>query len=122
MSRAPRDATVDSSREELSMSHLLHRLGQVSARHPWRTILGWIAGLVVIVILAGSVGGAPVDNFRLEGSEAQRGLDTLVHSFPSEAGSSAYVVVRNPDLTNPAFARLLGKFAQRLGRLDHVVA
>src|SRR6478672_12927714 len=118
MSGTRRDATVDSSREELSMSHLLHRLGQASARHPWRTIVAWIGGLVVVVLLAGSIGGAPVDNFRLEGSEAQRGLDSLVHNFRSESGSSAYVVVRNRDgLTDPAFVRVVHRLVRRLGRL-----
>jgi putative drug exporter of the RND superfamily len=104
------------------MSALLDRIARLCARHPWRTIAAWLGVVVVAVLLAGSVGGSSADNFRLSGSDAQRGIDVLSHRFHSESGSSAYLVfrARHKTLTEDANAAAVGAVLRRVGRLEHV--
>src|SRR6478672_6244879 len=106
------------------MSALLDRLARMCARHPWRTIVAWAGVLVVVVLLAGSLGGRSVDDFRLPNSDAQRGLDVLRHNFASESGSSAYVAfrARHGNLRDTENADAVDAVLARVKRLDHVVA
>jgi RND superfamily putative drug exporter len=105
------------------MSGLLDRIARACARHHWRTFSAWLGVVVVAVLLAGSVGGSSVDNFRLPGSDAQRGIDVLTHNFPSESGSSAYLVFRSREgtLTDAGERADVGAALARASRLDHVV-
>ncbi len=106
------------------MSAFLDRVARACARHHWRTLGAWFGVIVVAVLLAGTVGGKSVDNFRLPSSDAQRGLDVLKRSFHSESGSSAYVVfrARHGALTDGANAEAVDGVLARVGRLHHVVA
>ncbi len=106
------------------MSALLDRVARACARHHWRTLGAWLGVIVVAVLLAGSVGGSSVDNFRLADSDAQRGVDVLRRSFHSESGSSAYLVfhARHGTLTDGANAAAVDAVLARVGRLHHVVA
>jgi RND superfamily putative drug exporter len=105
------------------MSGLLDRIARACARHPWRTIAAWAGVLVVVVLLAGSVGGTSVDDFRLPNSDAQRGLDVLRRNFPSESGSSAYLVFRAREgaVNDPEHAAAIDAVLARVERLPHVV-
>jgi RND superfamily putative drug exporter len=70
--------------------------------HPWRMIGGWLAVAVAIFGLQASFGGQTSDDFRLPGTEAQRGVDLLTDRFPSEGGVSGLVVFSDPagDITD----------------------
>jgi RND superfamily putative drug exporter len=106
------------------MSQFLDRLGRVSARHPLRTLGIWVVIAFALIALSGSLGGEPVDNFRLPNSDAQRGLDVLERNFRTESGSSAYVVFnsRRGDLRRDTSRRDIAVVLARVGRLPHVVA
>ena len=79
------------------MSRLLYRLGGSAARHPWRTIGAWVAAVVVILGLAGTVGGALNDDYTIPGSDSQQAYDLLRERFPEMAGADARVVVHAGD-------------------------
>jgi RND superfamily putative drug exporter len=105
------------------MAVFLGRLARACARHPWRTIGVWVLVALALVVLGSSVGGRYDDNFRLPGSEAQRALDVLQRSFPTESGSSAYLVFHSPAGFDDAATQndVRGVLA-RAADLDHVVA
>jgi RND superfamily putative drug exporter len=79
------------------MSRMLHRLGGTAARHPWRTIGAWIVAMVLVVGLAGTVGGALNDDYTIPGSDSQQAYDLLRERFPEMAGADARVVVHSDE-------------------------
>ncbi len=75
------------------MSRLLYRLGGSAARHPWRTISVWAVAIMVVMGLAGTVGGALNDDYTIPGRDSQQAYDLLSERFPEMAGADARVVV-----------------------------
>jgi putative drug exporter of the RND superfamily len=104
------------------MAAFLDRVGRACARHHWRTLMVWLVVLVAAVALAAGVGGKSVDNFRLPNSDAQRADDLLKRSFPSESGSSAYIVfhTRHGALTETRWLGTVGETLSAVRQLPHV--
>ena len=101
------------------MSRVLHRLGGFAARHPWRVIGAWLAAAVVVLGLAGSVGGTLNDDYVIPGTSSQRAYDLLQDKFPAFAGADARVVVHTEQGTLDGSA--LDTAQQRLSdTVDHV--
>jgi RND superfamily putative drug exporter len=74
------------------MSKILYRLGHWSVRRR-RLVLGaWLALLIGVGVLAGTVGGATSDAFSIPGTESQQAMDLLEERFPEQSGSSARLV------------------------------
>ena len=82
MSALGRKVTVDEA-DGAAIERRLHRVGRfvrlarVCNRHRWRTFLVWLLALVVIQVIASSVGVKQISNFRLPGTESQRAYDQL---------------------------------------------
>jgi RND superfamily putative drug exporter len=106
------------------MAGFLDRVGRACARHRWRTLGVWLVVLLLAVALAAGAGGKFVDNFRLSNSDAQRADDLLKRSFPSESGSSAFLVFHTPNgaLTETRWVGTIGETLSRGRRLPHVTA
>ena len=101
------------------MSRVLHRLGGFAARHPWRVIGAWLAAAVVVLGLAGSVGGTLNDDYVIPGTSSQRAYDLLQDKFPAFSGADARVVVHTEHGTLDQNA--LDTVRQRLSdTVDHV--
>jgi RND superfamily putative drug exporter len=65
-------------------------------------ILVWVAGLVLVNVLAQSFGGEYSTDFSIPGSDFQKGLNLLQDRFPSEAGGTGDLVFENANgVTNP---------------------
>jgi RND superfamily putative drug exporter len=79
------------------MSKVLYRWGRFAATRPWRMIAAWLVVTLAVVGLRASVGGDTSDNFRIPGTEAQRGLELLDARFPTQGGTSGQVVFADPD-------------------------
>jgi len=75
------------------MNRLTQAIAMASARHPWRTVTGWVIALVGIVALAGAGGGVFTDDFSSPGSQSARAMQLLDESFPEAAQGSALVVL-----------------------------
>jgi RND superfamily putative drug exporter len=68
-----------------------------SARHPWRTVAGWVVALVAVLFLGAAAGGAFADDFSTPGSQSARAAQLLENSFPDAAKGQALVVFEGED-------------------------
>jgi RND superfamily putative drug exporter len=105
------------------MNRFTRGIAMASARHPWRTITAWIAGLVAVLFLAASSGGTFADDFSVPGSQSARAMELLNENFPDAAKGHALVVFEAEDGTTlsadrPAVEGVLGE----VGTLDHVAS
>ena len=105
------------------MNRYIRRLGDTSARHPWRTLGAWAVVAAVVVALTAAFGGKLVDDFSAPGSESARAMDLLEERFPAAAGGGAQAV-----FAAPAGQQLDGSRAAidaalaRLDAAEHVAA
>jgi ribosomal protein L17 len=70
------------------------RIARVCNRHRWRTFGVWLLALVVVQILASSVGVKQISSFRLPGTESQRAYDLLAQHFPAAKGDTDQLVFK----------------------------
>ena len=87
-----------------SQSSRFVRLARVCNRHRWRTFLVWLLALVVVQVIASSVGVKQISSFRLPGTESQRAYDLLAEHFPAAKGDTDQLVfkARTGTLKDPA--------------------
>jgi RND superfamily putative drug exporter len=105
------------------MNRFTRGIAMASARHPWRTIAGWLVALVAVVFLAASGGGSFSEDFAAKGSQSDRARQLVAASFPEAAKGTALVVLAAADGTTLDEQRadvesVLGDVA----RLDHVAS
>ena len=81
------------------MHKLTRGIAAASARHPWRTITGWLALIGAVFFLAIAAGGTFVDDFSSPGSQSATALELLDENFPEAAKGSAMVVLAARDGT-----------------------
>src|SRR5688572_10884937 len=81
------------------MQKLTRGIASASARHPWRTITGWLAIIGAVFFLAIAAGGTFVDDFSSPGSQSATALELLDDNFPEAAKGSAMVVLAARDGT-----------------------
>jgi RND superfamily putative drug exporter len=79
------------------MSQLLARLGERSAKKPWRVLITFIASIVVLGGVAGAVGAGFTTEVRLGNTDSQKASDLLLSEFPQAAGDSATLVFHSDD-------------------------
>src|SRR5215212_611444 len=70
------------------------RLARLCNRHRWRTFGAWLLALVVIQVVASSVGVKQISSFRLPGTESQRAYDLLAQHFPAAKGDTDQLVFK----------------------------
>ncbi len=78
------------------MHRTVRRIGDASARRPWTTIGAWAIALAIVMALAGTVGGAFVDDLVAPGSQSQEAMALLEERFPEAAGGGAMAVFAAP--------------------------
>jgi len=72
----------------------LGRLGRVAYRRRGRTVLLWIAVLVLVVGLSSAFGGDFQADYSAPGSDSRAAQDLLEQRFPAQSGDTVDVVVR----------------------------
>jgi putative drug exporter of the RND superfamily len=100
------------------------KLARWSTTHRRYVIVGWIALLLVINVLAQSAGTSYSNNFTLPNSDAQRASNLLTRSFPAQAGDRDTIVYRvaSGNVGDPTVrARMSAMFAQ-VAKLPHVAS
>ena len=72
----------------------LGRLARVTFRRRGRTVLAWLAALVVAVLLSMTMGGDFKADYSAPGSDSKEAQSLLEDRFPSQAGDTVDVVIR----------------------------
>jgi len=95
-------AGVDEHMSERRAAHerlstgALARWSRANARHPWRVIASWLAIVVLLIALVGTVGGSLKDQFEIPGSDTQKATDLFENEFAEEQGGVLNVVFAAP--------------------------
>src|SRR4029453_6508860 len=79
------------------MHRVIRRIGDASTRRPWVTIGAWAVAVAVVMALAGTAGGAFVDDLVAPGSQSEQAMELLEERFPEAAGGSAMAVFAAPE-------------------------
>ena len=79
------------------MHRVIRRIGDASTRRPWVTIGAWAVAVAVVMGLAGTAGGAFVDDLVAPGSQSEQAMELLEERFPEAAGGSAMAVFAAPE-------------------------
>jgi RND superfamily putative drug exporter len=74
----------------------MRRFATWTTGHRKTVILGWIGALIVVGAIAGSVGAAFSEEFKLPSSDSQEAFDLLEHRFPQQSGVTAEIVYKAP--------------------------
>jgi RND superfamily putative drug exporter len=82
--------------------------------HRKTVLFSWIAALIVIGGLSGSVGADFSEDFKLPASDSKEAFDLLETKFPAQSGETALIVYKaNSGVESPAVKRKMeGVFAQ----------
>jgi uncharacterized membrane protein YdfJ with MMPL/SSD domain len=104
----------------MQRSNLAARAGRWSARHRKPAILGWLAFVVVAVMLGGAIGTKhiPQDNDGI--GESGRAQQVLHDKFPQPANEQVLVQSRNLTVTDPKFQAVVADVVHRLTRVTTV--
>ena len=103
------------------MRRSMRRFATWTTGHRKTVILGWIAALIVVGMIAGSVGSDFTEEFKLPSSDSQEAFDLLEHKFPQQSGVTAEIVYRAAAGAGSAAVRkkMEGVFAEA-AKLPHV--
>ncbi len=100
----------------------LGRLADLSYRRRGRTVLAWVAALMLAVGLAAAFGGTFTADYSAPGSDSSRAQTLLEDRFPTQNGDTVDVVVQAPDgVRTPAARAEVGSLLAALGRQPHVL-
>ena len=98
------------------MFQLLARLGERSAKRPWRVLITFILSIVLLGGVAGAVGAGFTTEVRIGNTDSQQATDLLVSEFPQAAGDTATLVFHadtDAGVTDPHVqARLVETFEE----------
>jgi RND superfamily putative drug exporter len=100
------------------------KLARWSTTHRLYIVLGWLALIVAVNVVAQSAGTSYSNNFTLPGSDSQRAADLLQKSFPVQAGDRDTIVfkVSSGSVRDPAVrSRMEATFAE-VAKLPHVTS
>jgi RND superfamily putative drug exporter len=92
------------------MADILYRLGHFAVRRRRAMIACWVAALIGVVLLNGTLAGTTSDKLSIPGTQSQQAFDLLDARFPAQSGSTAQLVFAAPDhqsLTDGARATAL---------------
>jgi RND superfamily putative drug exporter len=97
-------------------------LARWSTTHRLYVVIGWIALLIAVNVLAQSAGTSYSNNFTLPGSDSQRAADLLKASFPVQAGDRDTIVfkVNSGSVTDPAVRAHMSRTFAEVAALPHV--
>src|SRR4029078_2969835 len=119
-SRARHHATPAGSRPTVGP---LGRLAGVMFRRRGRTVLAWVAALLVAVGLASAFGGEFKADYSAPGSDSGQAQQLLEDRFPSEAGATVDVVIHaDAGAQSPTVKSDVKKLLSGLAEVPHVVS
>ncbi len=122
MSRTlPSPRVGDDAAEKVPAIGPLGRLGRFSYRNRGKTVLAWVAALVLSAGLSMAFGGEFFADYSAPGSDSSKAQQLLEDKFPAQSGDTVDVVVRaegGADAAKPAVESLIAD----LGAVPHVAS
>ncbi len=105
------------------MNRFTRSIGMTSARHPWRTMAGWVLVMATVFFLAATGGGTFTEQFSVPDSQSARALDLLDEGFPEAAKGKVLVVfaVENGE-TLESHRADVDEVLTEVGTFDHVAS
>lgn len=101
----------------------LARWARFAVRRRGRVLLGFVGAVIVLGVLAGTVGGDYANSFTIPGAEAQKATDLLEERFPSQAGDSATVVIQtDAGVDDPAIKQKISDLLTQAAAIPEVSA
>jgi RND superfamily putative drug exporter len=101
----------------------LGRLAGVAFRNRGRTVLAWVAALLLAVGLSAAFGGDFEADYSAPGSDSSQAQELLEDRFPSQAGDTVDVVVRADEgVQTPGVRSEVRALISDLGEVPHVVS
>jgi RND superfamily putative drug exporter len=89
--------------------------------HRKTVIIGWIVALIGVGMLAGSVGSAYTEEFKLPASDSKEAFDLLEHKFPQQSGDTAQIVFKAPaGVESAAVKRKMERVFAEVAKFPHV--
>jgi RND superfamily putative drug exporter len=89
--------------------------------HRKTVILGWIAALIGVGMLAGAAGSDFSEEFKLPASDSQEAFDLLETKFPAQSGDSAQIVFKaDAGVESPAVERKMEAVFAAVVKVPHV--
>ena len=101
--------------------NLAHRMGRWSAQHRKKAIFGWLAFVVVALIIG--MGGAPTETLVDQESgvgESGRADETVYDAFPKKADESVLIQSETLKADTPRFRAVVSDVQGRLGEVENV--
>jgi RND superfamily putative drug exporter len=99
----------------------MRRFATWTTGHRKTVIASWIAALVVMGVIAGSVGTAFTEEFGLPASDSTKALELLEDRFPAQSGEAAQIVFRAPKgVEDPSVRQTMEGVFSKVERFPHV--
>jgi RND superfamily putative drug exporter len=103
------------------MTRFLARLADISYRRRGRTVLAWVAALIVTIGLGSSLKGEFEADYNTPGSESKAASDLTERAFGGYSGQEVYVVWKDPSgAMTPAARKRVDGFLTEAERVPHI--
>jgi len=99
----------------------MRRFASWTTSHRKTVIIGWIAALIVVGMVAKSAGSAFSEDFSLPASDSKEALDLLEQKFPAQSGEAAQIVFKSDQgVETPAVERKMKAVFAKVEKFPHV--
>jgi putative drug exporter of the RND superfamily len=99
----------------------LGRLARLTYRNRGRTLLAWLAVLVLAVVLSSAFGGKFKADYSAPGSDSAAAQSLLENKFPAQSGDTVDVVVHSDQaVTSPAVKADVAALLAKVAKVAHV--
>jgi RND superfamily putative drug exporter len=107
---------------EMQRSNIAARAGRWSAQHRKAAILGWLAFVLVAVVLGNAVGTKHIPQDNSGTGESGRAMQLLHSKFPQHAGEQVLIQSSTLTVRDPAFRSAVQDLVSRLSSAQNVQA
>jgi RND superfamily putative drug exporter len=99
----------------------MKRFASWTTSHRKTVIAAWVAALIVIGMIAGSVGAAFTEDFSLPASDSKEALDLLEEKFPAQSGEAAQIVFKaDAGVGSPGVEGKMDAVFTKVAKFPHV--
>jgi RND superfamily putative drug exporter len=99
----------------------MRRFASWTTSHRKTVIIGWIAALFIVGMIAKTAGSAFSEDFSLPASDSKEALDLLEQKFPAQSGEAAQIVFKSDEgVETPAVERKMKAVFAKVEKFPHV--